>query len=116
MPNFVLKEQPKYPLVSIETDTAIPELRISNLLKEKQGITLCVRSKKGNKKRGGYFFCVEKINIDSFRLLTMESTVITDNINLNKLTKLVNHVSGLAFDEAMLLYCQNEINFREDES
>ena len=114
MPNFELKNQPKYALVMLETDSAISESQIAELLNDKQGMTLCVRSKAGHENRGGYFFCIDKVNDETFKLLTMESVVVTESIPLPKLVKLINHASGLAFDESMLHYCQNEINFRED--
>lgn len=47
MPNFELKNQPKYDLVTLETDSVISEPEITELLNDKQGITLCVRKKAG---------------------------------------------------------------------
>lgn len=114
MPNFELKNQPKYPLLTIETNEPISESKIEELLNDRQGATLCVRSNGGHEKRGGYFFCIEKTENDFFRLLTIESVIIIDSIPLEKLAKLINHAAGLAFDKDMLQYCQNEINFRED--
>ena len=114
MPTYELNNQPKYKLVTIETDSVITESKLNDLIRDKQGITLCIRSKTGNENRGGYFFCIEKNSNDDFKLLTMESIVITESIALSKLTRLINHASGLAFDDNILHYCQNEINFRED--
>ena len=114
MPNFELKNQPKYPLITIDVDTAITEKRIIEILNNKKGVTLCVRNKDGHEKRGGYFFCIEKSDENSLKLLSIESAIIVDSINLEKLTKLINHTAGLAFDNEMLQYCQNKINFRED--
>ena len=114
MPNFKLKNQPKYTLVTIDTDIEIDKSKLSEILSKEQGINLCIRSKTGHEKRGGYFFCIEKIDNNHFKLLSIESDIIVENINIDTLIKLINHASGLAFDQEMLHFCQNEINFRTD--
>lgn len=114
MPNFELKKQPQYDLKSIETDSEIHQSQILEALGKKQGVTLCIRSKEGHKNRGGYFFSIEKSTGKTFNLLTMESDIIVRNLDIETLTKLINHAAGLKFDENMLQYCQNEINFRTD--
>lgn len=114
MPNFELKEQPVKPIVVVDTDKPFAENDVKVLFMHDEKITLCVRSKTGHEKRGGYFFCIEKCSQNTFRLFTMESELVADALPLSVLIKLINHVSGLAFDEEMLLYCQNEINFRKD--
>lgn len=114
MPNFQLKQQPKYAMQVIDTDLPITKEDLAKLFTDTNGITVCVRSKTGDEKRGGYFFCIEKIEQDMFRLLTMESETVVERINLDTLTSLINHASGLKFDKKMFELCLNEINFRED--
>lgn len=113
MPNFDMIKQPRFPLITVDTNTPINQEQFSNLFNTNDGITLCIRSETGHDNRGGYFFCIQKINDNSFSLETMEQVIIRD-FSREDMIKFINHTSGLCFDETILQYCQNEVNFRAD--
>ncbi len=113
MPNFDLSHQPQYPIVTKDTDIALTKDQIMSLFFGRDSITLCVRSSSGHPNRGGYYFCIHKINNNSFQLETMEG-VYVDNFDLNTLVNFINHASGRKFNSELLDYCQNSINFRND--
>ena len=113
MPNFDMIKQPRFPLITIDTNTPINQEQFMNLFDTDDGITLCIRSKNGHEKRGGYYFCIYKNNDNCFSLETMEQVLVRD-FSQNDIIKFINHASGLCFDEEILQYCQNEVNFRAD--
>lgn len=113
MPNFNLSQQPKYPIVKIDTNEAITVEQILSLFDAAAGITLCIRSGSGHPDRGGYYFCIQKNDESSFSLETIEG-VYVDKFNSDTLIKFINHASGRQFHADILEYCQNSINFRTD--
>lgn len=112
MPNFSLQQQPQYPLVIIDSDKPISIEQLADCFANRNCITLCMRSEEGHSQRGGYFFCISK-NIGRFSLETIEG-VFVDSFFIDTLVKFINHASGRLFDNEMLSYCQNTINFRVD--
>lgn len=113
MPNFDLSRQPQYPIKTLDTDNVIPSSQIASLLSNCHQITLCVRSGNGHPNRGGYYFCISEKSANTYDLETMEGVYI-DTFSLEDLTTLINHASGKTFNQQMLDYCQNSINFRTD--
>lgn len=107
-------KQPRFKVTKVDTGNPLSESQLLQLFDGKSGITLLVRSAQGERKRGGYFFCIAKSDDGTFALETMEQVYVS-NFTIGDLTRFVNHASGLRFDEAMLQYCQNSINFRTDE-
>lgn len=113
MPNFELSQQPKYPIVTFDTDSPISMSMIKECLVKNNGITLCVRSKSGHENRGGYFFSINKLDDNLVKLESIEGEHI-DTLSFEKIVRFINHATGLKFDKQMLVYCKNEINFRND--
>ena len=113
MPYFDLARQPQYPIKTLDTDNVISSSQISSLLSDCHQITLCVRSEHGHPNRGGYYFCISEKSADTYDLETIEG-VYVDTFSLDALTTLINHASGKKFNQQMLDYCQNSINFRTD--
>ncbi|OWV11641.1 hypothetical protein [Fibrobacter sp. UWH1] len=114
MPNFELQQQPKYPIVTLDTDTPIKDQRLQQLLTQYGCMTLCVRSLEGETKRGGFFFCLKKdASVNQIALESMEGELI-DYFSLPNLVRFVNHVAGLMFDSEVLNFCQQKINFKQD--
>lgn len=113
MPNFDLTQQPQYPIKTLDTDNVIQSSQVASLLSEYHQITLCVRSENGHPNRGGYYFCISKKGTNTYDLETIEG-VYVDTFSLNNLTTLINHASGKMFNQQILDYCQNNINFRTD--
>ena len=72
MPNFNLNQQPRYPIVTKDTDIALTNEQVISLFSDRNSITLCVRSSSGHPNRGGYYFCIHKISNHLFQLETME--------------------------------------------
>ena len=107
-------KQPRFRVTKVDTGTPLSECQLSQLLEGKSGIVLLMRSAKGESKRGGYFFCIATKDDGTFALETMEQIHVAD-FTIGDLTRFINHASGLRFDEEMLQYCQNSINFRTDE-
>ena len=113
MTSFDLSNQPKYPIVTIDFDNVLQKNQIINLFNSLSEVTLCVRSSSGHQNRGGYFFCIKKLNNDTYQLETIEG-VYVDSFDIDMLTKFINHSSGRKFSSSLLDYCQNSINFRND--
>ncbi len=113
MPNYDLSNQPRYPLVTIDSDNVIQDNQIETLFSCSDGVTLCVRSYNGPSNRGGYYFCIKKISESSYHLETIEGDYI-DSFDLHSLVRFINHSSGRLFDTDLLDYCQNSVNFRND--
>ena len=115
MPIFELLRQPRFPLRLINTDTPITIDQFHELLRRDTEIMLCVRSATGHPNRGGYFFCIRYNNAtNQYELETVEGIRVA-NFTENNIVIFINHVAGLQFNNDMLLYCQNNINFRHDE-
>ena len=113
--NIDSPKQPRFKLAKVDTAIPLSENCLSRLLYDKAGITLLVRAADGEKKRGGYFFCIMKKEDGQFALETMEQERVDAIFTLRELTRFINHAAGLKFDEQMLQYCQRHINFRSDE-
>lgn len=114
MPNYNLKQQPQYPIKTIDTDAPVSLEKLANILNECNAITLCIRSAEGDVRRGGYFFCLKNTaNRNEIRLETVEGDLI-DIVSREWLVRLINHISGRKFDKEVLRHCQNSINFRTD--
>lgn len=114
MPNFSLQQQPQYPLVTIDTDLPVSEEQVLNSLKGRTGATLCIRSSQGHPKRGGYFFCISKNETEHLINLETIEGVFIGTFSMSSLIRFINHASGRVFDEVMLSYCQQTVNFRVD--
>lgn len=112
-PKYSLSQQPRFPVVTIDTDGPISEEQIAGLLARGPGATVCVRSARGHANRGGYFFSVWKQDETAYLLETIEGTPAA-TFSLSGLVRFINHASGRRFDAEMLDYCQNVINFRGD--
>ncbi len=114
MPNFDLINQPKYRVMTIDTDNPISQEQLMDILNRHNGVTLCVRSRLGHPNRGGHFFCISFNENREVVLETMEQ-VYVDTFSVPDCIRFINHACGLRFDQEMQLYCQNSINFRDDE-
>ena len=114
MPSFDLLFQPKYNVITIDTDEPVSQAQLMEILNHQNGVTLCVRSGHGHPKRGGHFFCITYAENGEIILETMEQ-VYVDNFSVPDCIRFINHACGLRFDEEMQLYCQNSIHFRDDE-
>lgn len=112
MSNFDMSHQPRYPLITVDTNEPITVDQISSILDENEGVTLCVRQEDGHPNRGGHFFCIHSEN-GVVLLETMEQDYV-DSFSVENLVRFINHASGLLFDRDMQLYCQNSLNFRDD--
>lgn len=114
MADFTLRQQPQYPIKLLDTNSPISLEQLLNLFDELDAITLCVRTENGHQNRGGYYFCIRKSqDADEMLLETIEGDAVTVLPQVQML-RFINHASGLAFDQEMLVYCQNSINFRVD--
>ena len=114
MPTFTLSQQPQFEVKTIDSDVPISLEQINNVINGAEGVTLCIRSANGHPQRGGFFFCVSAPVNNEYSLYSMERQFIA-NFTGVRLVQFINHVTGLAFDMDMLFYCQNSINFRNDE-
>ncbi len=114
MPNFNLINQPKYSLMTIDTDKPIKQEKLIDILNRQNGVTLCVRSHSGHPNRGGHFFCISYNEKRNIVLETLEQ-VYVDTFSVPDCVRFINHACGLQYDQEMQLYCQNSINFRDDE-
>ncbi len=108
-------KQPRFKVVKVDSAIPLAESHLSQLLDGKKGITLLVRSDNGEKKRGGYFFCISRNADGNFNLETIEQERVDYQFTLCELTRFVNHTAGLQFDKEILQLCQSKINFRTDE-
>lgn len=114
MSQFDLTKQPKYNIITIDTDKSISQEQLMEILNRQNGVTLCVRSRLGHPKRGGHFFCLFYNENQEIILETMEQ-VYVDTFSVPDCIRFINHACGLQFDQDMQLYCQNSLNFRDDE-
>lgn len=116
MPKKKLGRIPFPPLIKLDTNDPIkPETIIEILSSRLQGASICVRSTEGHSDRGGYFFhiCPKNPAIGEYDLFNFESIYVA-TLPLSKLTALINHCAGLAFDEEAFQFCQTVVNFRLD--
>lgn len=116
MPRNPLGEIPFPPLVRINQDSALTLNQLRPVLERRPGgLSVCIRSEAGHENRGGYFFHLRAAagHAGEYELLDFSSTVVT-RLPLDKAVRFINHCSGRAFDSEMLLFVQNEINFRQD--
>ena len=99
-----LANQPRYGIVTINTDVPISEEEVYEI----------IRSFNGHPHRGGHFFCFSYNESEEIALETMEQ-VFVDSFSVPDFVRFINHACGLKFDKEMQLYCQNRLNFRDDE-
>ena len=109
-----LANQPRYGIVTINTDVPISEEELYEIIRQQNGVTLCIRSLNGHPHRGGHFFCFSYNESEEIALETMEQ-VFVDSFSVPDFVRFINHACGLKFDKEMQLYCQNRLNFRDDE-
>lgn len=114
MGNYDLKQQPKGVLTIIDSDAALSKTLFLPCFRGKSNVLLLIRSEKGDPKRGGFFFNIEKTGDDSFVFMTMENAPVAEAFSCENSLKLINHVSGRVFCEDMLSLCQSVINIRSD--
>ena len=115
MAKFPLGPAP-FQVVVFDTSSGITEEQLQRIINANEaGVSLCVRSAQGPEKRGGYFFHFRHSVAERglYELSTFDRSVI-DNISLDFLVRLINHVIGYRFDTDVFNYCQNIINFRQD--
>lgn len=98
---------------TLDSDQPLTLQHIRENLGDALGVSLCIRSVNGPTNRGGYFFHFRRNNAD-FQVLDIENNLI-GTLNPDDLVRFINHVSGRQFDADMLLYCQSEVNFRQDQ-
>jgi hypothetical protein len=114
MPNFNLSNQPRFEIVTIDTDNPITEDVLLRAFGNRTGITLCLRTATGHPNRGGHFFCIQNVfDKGLISLETIEGEYV-DSFTVPNIVRFINHAAGLEFDSEMQLYCQNNINFRND--
>lgn len=106
---------PQYPIVLIDTDEPITAERLKDTL-VRPGITLLIRSKTGDPKRGGYYFQIECSNGD-YVLHPLDQKGPSDVyvVSFDLLLKLINHMSGRRFDKEAMLYVRHVIDMRADD-
>jgi len=126
MPKKSFDRLPYSPIVKIDQDEPIRPTDVTPILEERiDGVTLCVRSSAvddAKENRGGYFFHVapNREHPDQYFLKDFEGKYVkkTDGsiitFNINDLCKLINHCTGVEFNEEYLILSQLEINFRSD--
>lgn len=107
-----MKYQPATQPVLVDQDEPITDKQLSALLKEDDRLFLCIRSKKGNPQRGGYFFFIERSE-EQWYLYDLERNY-EGVFALERLVRFINHVSGRRFDEEILVFCQRVVNLRKD--
>ncbi len=113
MPRNIIGKSP-FPVKTIETDQPLALDDITSKLGKARGISLCVRTNSGHKNRGGYFFHIEKTD-DDFCIIDFEKNLIA-KLTARQLVRFINHVSGRQFDTEMLTFCQNVVNFKQDQN
>lgn len=112
-----LLKDPLFPIKTVDTDIPLTEAKLNGLLKE-PGITLLIRSSEGDPRRGGYYFQIE-VNGEQYILhpfVKAKDGTPTDvyNLSFDELLKLVNHMSGRAFDEDSLTFVREVIDMPSD--
>ncbi len=111
--NSSLSQQPKFEPVLFDTDSPITFETLSNLLQNHTHVFICIRSHSGHQNRGGYFFFLKKGSDENITLETIEGEAVY-KFTLPQLVDFINHASGLRYNQAMQMICQNFINFRSD--
>lgn len=116
MAKNVLGKVPFPPLEKVETDFPLTSEQIQTLLETRpDGVSFCIRSTKGHKDRGGYFFHIVPGGdaLSACQVFSFDKTHAA-TLPIAELTALVNHCAGLEFSEAAFQLCQTRINFRLD--
>lgn len=107
-------------IIPIDSDDPITKNDLITSIGDKKGVTLCIRTKTGNEKRGGYFFSIEvnedKITVKTFdgEQLMHDSDCKCVGFSFEEFTEFVNHVSGRIYSEKMFELCTNRLNFKTD--
>lgn len=114
---------PYPPLITLDQSGPLKPAQLAAVLRgPHKGWSLCVRSGAGEPKRGGYFFHVSKDenSAGNFILQDFEKVSIARSnggivsFDVDSLCEFINHCTGSAFSERMLILSQAEINFRSD--
>lgn len=109
-----------YEIIPLDSDNPITKDDLIKSIGDKKEVTLCIRTKTGNKKRGGYFFSIEvdgdKITVKTFdgKQLTSDFDYKYAEFSIEEFSEFVNHVSGRIYSEKMFELCTNRLNFRSD--
>ena len=97
----------------LDIDQPISHNEIKLLSNLGKGVSLCVRSKTGDLKRGGYFFHI-CLSDSKYQIFDIEKNSI-DTVEIDFLVEFINHVSGRLFNATVQIYCQSTINLRKDQ-
>jgi hypothetical protein len=101
------------PLRVVDQEQPIEVAWLLLKLKEWGGAaSILIRSEQGAERRGGYFFHVSQES-DGIQFADFEGETVVQ-LPLADAVRLINHASGRAFDEEMLLLCQRTVNLRQD--
>ena len=112
MPRNVIG-QPPFELCVIDSDEPLTQRDIIRSLDPSGSVSLCIRSGQGHERRGGYFFHLRQDQNQRFVINDFAGKAI-DSVDLEFLTRFVNHVSARVFDREMLAYCQRTVNLSQD--
>lgn len=106
-----------FPVCGIESDAPLSVERVIQAVDEAGGsASLCVRSVHGHANRGGYFCHVEKIEGGQrYRIYDFERHPVA-TLEPEYLVRFINHISGRQFDGEMLVFCQETVNIRLDQT
>lgn len=103
------------PLIKHQSDDPINMDEFNNILNKgsnKKGLSILLRSLNGHDNRGGYFFHIStKNNILSF--YDFEKNIVC-SLKKTEALALINHVSGLQYDEKSYEICSKTINLKSD--
>ena len=111
-----LGKLPFPPLVKVSASEPLTVHQVHKLLADHpSGVSFCVRSGKGHRSRGGYFFHLKPIDeaCSECEVYSFEKTLVA-KLPLDMVTVFVNHCSGLAFDDWAFGFCQSVVNLRLD--
>ncbi len=103
-----------FPLRINDSDEPVTLAQVIALFGKKQEISICLRSAAGPAKRGGYFFHIARCE-GAFQIYDFEKQPI-GKLTSDHLVRFINHTSGRQFDGEMLLFCQNVVNLRQDQT
>ena len=104
--------KPPFPLHVLDTDEPVSLESLIREMGKRNRMTLCIRSARGHERRGGFFFHLRR-DANGFDFLDFQGAPIL-SLPGELAVKLVNHVTGLTFDQDCLLLCQRVINLRHD--
>ena len=97
----------------LDIDQPISHDEIKLLSNPGKGVSLCIRSKNGDPKRGGYFFHI-CLSDSKYQIFDIEKNSV-DTVEIDFLVAFINHVSGRLFNATIQIYCQSTINLRKDQ-